>query len=310
MMKHRQYLVPIALFIVGIVASLLIGASNRFDYFIIKSFRIPRTLVAMAVGGGLSVSGALVQGLLSNPLADPFTMGTASAAALGAIVALVVFGVYAPLASSLAAFGFSLLHLWILATFFKKSLRDNPKEFILIGVISGFIFSSLATLVLALAKPEAWSYSMGWLLGSVKQSLISEAVAVLFATLVFTVLSWFHWKALDMISVHADLAFTSGVDISKLRLQIFIISALLTSICVSVAGIVGFVGLLVPHAVRALGVRSYRVLIPMSYLTGAGLLSLSDALARVAAKPSELPVGIVTALAGGPLFLYLSRKSK
>lgn len=303
-------LIALLIFVAGAAASLLLGATDGFDTFIIRAFRLPRTLLVLAVGGGLAVSGTAMQALSANPLADPYTMGIASAAALGTVLTLVFGGNSLSFFAPLVAFAFALLHLWILLSVFNKSLKQNPREFILTGVIFGFFFSSLTTLTLALANPQTWSFSMGWVLGAIRQTTTPVAASALCATTVLSFLVWAFWKPLDLLSIDSDLAQVSGVNTTKLRIQVFIVSSLITAVCVSAGGIIGFIGLLVPHAFRLMGVVSHKILIPGCFLSGAGLLAFSDALARVVLRPSELPVGVIMAIAGAPLFLLMLRRLK
>jgi iron complex transport system permease protein len=268
--------------------------------------RVPRTVSAIAVGGGLAVAGALIQASLANPLADPYTIGVASAAALGAVIGS-FFREHHLLGSSVVGFAFALGGLFLLATWLRRSFR-HASEVLLAGVVASFFFSSLATLVLTLADPATWSTSMLWIMGSLGRLSLGEAAAALLAVVFVCAAGWYHWKPLDLISVDELAAESAGVDVALVRRRLFVFAALITAVSVSVAGVIGFLGLIVPHALRAMGVRGHHALLPISFVAGAGVLLCSDVLARVAARPSELPVGVVMAVIGAPIFLILARR--
>lgn len=302
-------LFTLALMISGVLASLTMGPAGWGDWSIVRLLRLPRTLTAIAVGGGLAVAGAATQALLSNPLADPYTMGVASAATLGAVLGLFLGG--AASAALVPAFSFAAAaaYLALLLVWVRPAFRGT-RELILCGVIAGFFFSSASTLVLALSDPTNWTASLTWVLGSLRQLDLPLSSAALAASVALAALLWAHWKPLDLAAVDGDLAQATGVDMASLRLRVFLITSLLTALCVCSAGVIGFVGLIVPHALRRLGAVSHRGLIPLSFAAGAGLVALSDAIGRVLADPAEVPVGVIMALLGGPVFLVLLRRPR
>lgn len=292
----------------GVVLSLFIGASSGFDPQIFWILRVPRTICAVAVGGGLAVAGTLVQAGLGNPLADPFTLGVASAAALGAVVGSVFFG-GSLLGSGAFAFLFAMGGLALLALWLRQRFR-HATEVLLAGVVAGLFFSSLATVIMALADPAAWTSAMGWLLGRLESLSVAQSVTALLLVVTASAMAWLHWKPLDLIAVDELAAESAGVDVAGFRKRLFLLSAVLTAICVAVAGVIGFLGLIVPHVLRKLGLQGHRALIPAAFLSGAGLLAVSDVGARLIAQPSELPVGVVMAMLGAPVFLLLVRGKK
>ena len=301
-------IITFILMLSGALASLYMGAADAFDQQIFWILRLPRTIAGIAVGGGLAVAGAIVQASLGNPLADPFTLGIASAAALGSVIgALVGFaGFYT---SGVFAFVFALTALFSMLIWLRHSFR-NSTEILLAGLVSGLFFTSLATFVMVISDPAAWATNLGWLLGSLATLTEKEAFIALVVVIACSIYGWFHWKVLDLLSVDELMAETAGVDIAKYRRNIFILVSLMTAVCVTVAGIIGFVGFIIPHTLRVLGVRSHRVLIPSAFFAGAGVLLFSDVAARVVARPSELPVGIVMSLMGAPAFLALMKKRR
>lgn len=316
--KHIHIIAPslfppllfsLALFIAGIAFSLLGGRIADFDPTIFRVLRIPRALAGVAVGGGLAVAGLSIQSALANPLADPYVMGIAAAGAFGAVIGSMMHFSLTYFDSTALAFLFSMGALVGVLRLLRAEYV-HTKELLLVGIMTGFFFSSLSTLALALADPASWTSSMSWLLGSLSHATLSQSVVALFANLLLTILLWLHWRPLEIIALDLDLAIATGVDVRAIRKRVFLLSSLLTAVCVSTAGTIGFVGMLVPHALRFLGCVSYRRLLPLSFLTGAGLLTLSDATARTLGRPSEIPVGVVMALIGGPLFILLMRRSR
>jgi iron complex transport system permease protein len=300
-------LLSLALWVAGAAAALCLGAASMADPEVMRILRLPRTLVALGVGGGLAVAGVGVQAVLANPLADPYTMGIASSAVCGAIAASHFTSSTA--AATAAAFAVALAYLVGLVAWASHRIRDE-RELILTGVIAGFFFSSLATLLLAYLDPAQWTYSLSWILGSIRAVDLNAAAQGAVALTVLSLLQWLLWKPLDLIAVDADLATTSGVSVPRIRILTLALTSITTAVAVSYAGIIGFVGLLVPHALRALGVYGHRVLIPLCFIAGGGLLALADGLSRALPGATEPPVGIMLSLAGCPLFLWLLRRTR
>lgn len=297
-----------SLAIFGVIVSLFVGNSTAFDSQIFFLLRVPRTLCGFAIGGGLAVAGTLVQAALSNPIADPFSLGIASAAALGAVIANIFFTSHL-IGTSSFAFIFSLAALLGLFLWLKKSFRSSS-EILLVGIISGLFFSSLCTFLLALSDPSSWSNNFSWLLGSLSSPSLPESIISSIIILLGVIVSVFLWKPLDLLATSEVLAENSGVDIVKVRKIIFLIVSIITAISVSIAGIIGFLGFIIPHALRLGGIKSHLKLIPIAFLCGSGILLCSDVIARTITRPSELPVGVIMALLGAPAFLALFNNRK
>lgn len=289
----------------GIILSLRVGATSEYDPQIFLLLRLPRTISAVAVGGGLAVAGTLIQATFGNPLADPYTIGIASAAALGAVVGSLLQG-HPLITGGIFAFTFSVVGLLALAGWLRRSFR-HTSEILLAGVVAGFFFTSIATLIMALADPAQWSSAFIRMMGTLGNLGLAESVAAFLIIAIICYVGWMHWKPLDMIAIDETSAESAGVDVQLFRRRLFILVALLTAVCVSTAGVIGFLGLIVPHVLRRIGIRSHYLLIPLAYLIGAGFLLCSDVLARVVVRPSEIPVGIIMAIIGAPVFLVLAR---
>ncbi|MGE4232003.1 MAG: FecCD family ABC transporter permease [Bacteriovoracia bacterium] len=315
MKKRVLFLGVLSFFLVSTILSSWVGLFSTFDPQVFWMLRVPRVICAIAVGGGLAVAGTLIQAGLANGLADPFTTGVASAAALGAVVGTAIqskivnntdFDLLTP---SVFAFIFSLLVLFALIFWLRKRFRFAT-EILLSGTVTGFFCSSLATLLMIFLEPSTWFSAVNWLLGSFKILDIRQSVIVFSLVLASSFLSLLYWKQLDLLAVDELSAESAGVDVAVLRKKIFILVAWSTAVSVSVAGVIGFLGLLVPHFLRGLGIHSHRHLIPLSFLLGGGFLNISDLVAREVLYPSEIPVGVVMSVVGAPIFLILLRKRR
>jgi iron complex transport system permease protein len=288
------------------------AAANDTFRTILLDIRLPRTALIALVGAALAGSGAAYQGLFRNPLADPYLIGVASGAGLGAIIAMSVRWPYTTLgllAVPLAAFIASLLTVYVVYTIAHIGGSVPTTSLILAGVaVSSFAVS--LTSILMLRSTGEVRRAIGWLLGGV--SLVSwEATLALIPYLgiglITLVLTGY---ALNLLQFGDDQATQMGLNVRRAKFVIIVAASLVTAAAVSFAGIIGFVGLVVPHIVRIWWGVDYRRLIPLSIIGGAAILLFADVLARIVLAPQELPVGIVTALAGAPFFLWVLRRAK
>jgi iron complex transport system permease protein len=287
-----------------------VGESETF-HTILWNIRMPRTALIALVGAALAGSGAAYQGLFRNPLADPYLIGVASGAGLGAVLAMSIHWPYTTLgllAVPLAAFIASLLTVYLVYTFAHIGGSVPTTNLILAGVAVSSFATSLTSFLMLRSTGEV-RRAIGWLLGGV--SLVSwnatlTLIPYLAIGLTALVLNGY---ALNLLQFGDDQATQMGLNVRRAKF-IIIVASLVTAAAVSFAGIIGFVGLVVPHVVRIWWGVDYRRLIPLSIIGGASALLLADVLARVVMSPQELPVGIVTALAGAPFFLWVLRRSK
>jgi iron complex transport system permease protein len=279
---------------------------------ILWDIRLPRTVLIALVGASLAGSGAAYQGLFRNPLADPFLIGVASGAGLGAILAMSVKWPYTALgllAVPLAAFIASLLTVYLVYTFAHVGGSVPTTNLILAGVAVSSFATSLTSFLMLRSTGEV-RRAIGWLLGGV--SLVSwdatlALIPYLAIGLTMLVLSGY---SLNLLQFGDDQATQMGLNVRRAKFIIIVAASLVTAGAVSFAGIIGFVGLVVPHIVRIWWGVDYRRLIPLSIIGGAAVLLFADVLARVILVQQELPVGIVTALAGAPFFLWVLRRAK
>ena len=286
--------------------------ANETSRTILLNIRLPRTVLIALVGAALAGSGATYQGLFRNPLADPYLIGVASGAGLGAIIAMSVKWPYTMLgllAVPLAAFLASLLTVYLVYTFAHIGGTVPTTNLILAGVAISSFATAITTFLMLHSTGEV-RRALGWLLGGV--SLIGWDVTLalipyLAIGMTMLVLTGY---SLNLLQFGDDQAAQMGLNVRRAKFIIIIAASLVTAAAVSFAGIIGFVGLVVPHIVRIWWGVDYRRLIPLSILGGASVLLFADVLARIVLAPQELPVGIVTALAGAPFFLWVLRRAK
>lgn len=274
---------------------------------IVWQLRFPRVALGLLVGASLALCGGAYQGVFRNPLADPYLMGVASGAGLGATLAVVAGWNTAlvPLASLAGA----LLSVSLSLSLARVGRSLPPVRLILSGVVVGSIMTAISTYLLLLTEDRVRQV-FSFTLGNLAFGGWSQVLVVLPYALVGGVCLLLLARALNMLQLGDLTARSLGLPVERLRLLIIVAASLVTAAAVSYAGIIGFVGLVTPHLVRRLWGPDYRVLLPVSALAGGGMLVLSDLLARTLTRPTELPVGVVTTLLGGPFFLYLLRQSR
>jgi iron complex transport system permease protein len=283
--------------------------ADNVDAQIFFVARLPRVLAGALVGSTLAAAGVVLQALLRNPLATPFTLGVSASAALGAMLAIAFnldMGVFGAAAVPTASFAGSLigtLVVYLLATRVNKALSTNV--LLLAGVTLNTFFSALITLVQYLIDFADWYRTARWLLGNLDVSSFNPILASLplvgVSIAMFAVLP----RALNLLTLGEDIAAARGVDVGRAQRIAFFSASVATGAAISLAGPIGFIGVVVPHLVRLLVGSDHRVVLPASLLVGASFLVICDLLARTLMAPIELPVGIVTAMIGGPFFLWL-----
>jgi iron complex transport system permease protein len=270
---------------------------------LVAGLRAPRVALAALVGGCLALAGAALQALLKNPLADPFLLGTSGGAAAGAALAS-LFGA-SPFLSPGAAFAGAVASSVTVAALARRGGRLDLHRLLLAGLIANAFFSALLLGVFSVASSEASRTMLFWMMGSLADASFGRVGTLLpYAALGGGALLAAAGR-LNLFAVGEENAAALGVDTERTKRVVFLAASLLTGAAVAFAGIIGFVGLLVPHAVRAVTGNDQRALLPLSLLSGACLLVLADALSRAALAPAELPIGAVTAALGAPLFGWL-----
>ena len=279
---------------------------------IIWQIRLPRVLLAALVGGSLALAGVAYQGIFRNPLADPYLLGVASGASLGAAVAIV-------LGTSLAwagrfgvpglSFAFALLAVLIVLAMARRGNRIPILSLILAGVVVGSTFTA-ATSFLMLLEPDRTAGVLSWLLGSFSNTGWNSVVTVAPVLALAAGCILLAGRILNLLQLGDDQAAQLGVPVESVKLLLIGVATLATAAAVSVSGIIGFVGLLAPHSVRLAVGPDHRALTPLAMVLGAVVTVLADLLARTVIAPAEIPIGVVTALVGGPFFLWLLRRQR
>ncbi|MDD3813936.1 MAG: iron ABC transporter permease [Desulfocapsaceae bacterium] len=292
-------------------AGLAAGINPTFP-FVVMEVRLPRILAAAIVGGGLAVAGAVFQAILLNPLADPYTLGVSSGAAFGASLALVlgILGITVPLFFSVPLFAFlgAMTTLIVVFALAAPDGRLSSNTLILSGVIVAAILSAGIGFIKYLADEQV-GVIIFWLMGSFVGKTWPEVTLTAIFVFPGLLLILYFARDLNIMALGGRTADTLGVDSRKVKKILLVCASLMTAICVSVSGIIGFVGLIIPHLLRlALGPDN-RLLIPASFFGGAILLLTADTITR-AWLPTELPIGVLTSLIGGPFFCYIFRKKQ
>ncbi|MEY4482532.1 MAG: hemin transport system permease protein HmuU [Pseudomonadota bacterium] len=306
--KTTTFILLAMLSLVSVVLALFVGSVSDADAAIIYQLRLPRVLAAFAVGGLLAMSGSLLQVLTRNPLAEPSVLGVSGGASVGALAVLMLGGagtIWVAGGAWLGAVTVMIL-LWILVGGFSA----HPSRLLLAGVMVATGCGAITTLMIAFASNVAMPGMIHWLMGDLDSVMSLESVgAVLGVWLSVLIIIWKLSPKIHLLQLGTDKAMTLGVDVSYIQWVMVLLSALSAAAAVSIAGSIGFVGLLVPHILRALVVKHHgpdqRFLLPASALLGGAFLVLSDMFARTVIAPSQLPVGVITALIGVPSFLWI-----
>ena len=301
--------------VVGIVARHLgidLGISYGLDQdAVLWSIRLPRVVLGILVGGGLAMAGAALQGVFRNPLADPGLIGVSSGASLGAVAAIVLgFSAAGSNTLPLVAFVGGVAATLVVYGIARFDGRTEVVTLLLTGLAVNALCGAGVGYLLFIADDQQLRGVVFWSLGSLGGAtwplVLAAAPFILVAALVLPLLA----RALNLMLLGEREARHLGVEVERVRVLVIVLAALATGAAVAVAGIIGFVGLIVPHLVRLMAGPDHRLLLPASALLGASLLLFADLFARTVAAPAELPLGVVTALLGGPFFLWLLRRTR
>ncbi|ARK30247.1 FecCD family ABC transporter permease [Halalkalibacter krulwichiae] len=280
---------------------------------IVMEIRLPRVLLAMFVGACLALAGAAFQGFLKNPLADPYTLGVSSGSAVGA-VAVIFFGISIPILGRFTLPFISILAgfatLFLVISFARLVQRSMAAEtIILAGIIFSSFLGSFISLMIALTGEELRQI-ISWLMGSVAMRGWSYVWMIIPCLLIGTLLLLFNRQELNALAFGEETARQLGVNIAVRKIMILVGATIVTGGAVAVSGTIGFVGLVIPHLTRLLWGADHRHLLPLSMFIGAGFLALTDLVARTIISPTELPIGVITAIIGAPVFALLLLKQR
>lgn len=276
---------------------------------IVRDLRAPRVLLAFLVGGSLAICGAALQAMIRNPLAEPYLLGLSGGAGLGAVLAIAIHAA-GPWAVPLAAFVGALSAV---ALVYRLSLvagrRLDPRVLLLSGVVVGSFFIALMSSIMVLSDSAATRNAFLWLLGGFGTSSWQSLLVFTVYAIVPLGLLALRARDLDLLALGEEPALHLGADVQRSMRMVYLCTALLTAASVAACGIIGFVGLVVPHAVRTVSRPIHRTLLPLVFLAGGCFLVLCDIVSRIVVRPLELPVGVITALVGVPIFALLLRRT-
>ena len=286
------------------LAAVAFNNATELERTLILDVRLPRVIAAFAVGGLLALAGTLMQVLLRNPLADPYILGISGGAAVSVLTAMLLG--FSGLGLTITAFSGALLTMVLVFTLSRRDGSWNPTRLLLTGVVIASGWAAVIGFILTVSPDTGLKNMLFWLMGDL--SFAGNALPAMAVLVIGLVLSLGIARDLNILARGELQAMALGVATGTLSLIIYGLASLLTASAVTLAGSVGFVGLIVPHLIRLLGVTDHRLLLPCSVLLGGSLVVIADTFARTALAPQQLPVGIITALLGVPMFLYLLNK--
>ncbi len=296
---------------ISVVAEALKGGGPSTLRQVVWDIRLPRVVLALLVGGGLAMAGAVFQALLRNPLADPYILGISGGAATGAVLVMAL-GLVSFTSWTLPAASFAGALLAILLVFRVASAADARLDvgvLLLAGVVVGAFFVAVLSLILALSDAETVRSAVLWTMGSLRGATW-RTVGIVAAYTVPTALALLGLaRALNLMAIGEETATYLGADVERVKKMAYGVASMVTAAGVAATGVIGFVGLIVPHGVRIVIGSDNRALLPLSFIAGGAFLTLADIVARTIMAPAELPIGVITALVGVPLFLVLLRRT-
>ena len=292
--------------------NILINKHESWQYTVLMKIRMPRIIMGFAVGGALGLAGALLQGIFRNPLVEPYTLGISGGASLGVCLVIIfhlasIIGIIAyPLFGFLGAI---LTMVVIYATAIRKGgMKIN--NLLLTGVMLSFICSSAVMLMMSLSGVKELQSIVFWTMGSLDETNTGLIYLIVAVSILGLAASYFFCLDLNGFTIGEEEAAHIGINTERTKKWVFILASVLTGLSVSVAGIIGFVGLVVPHIIRMFTGPDHRILLIASFLSGGIFLIICDTIARTVISPLELPVGVITGIIGGILFIYAINKKK
>ena len=328
--RYRQWLSFIIILLIMAIVSILISlisgdlkisikdipgilnTKSGLPYTILYKIRLPRIVLGFAIGGSLSLAGVILQGIYRNPLVEPYTLGISGGAAVGVAIAI-VFAMHLQFGTFLLPlFGFvgALITIFLVYLFSVRKGEINIKNMLLIGVMISFIASSVMMFILATTTSDTAYNIIFWTMGSLEEPNTSLIKLTTIIAICGLILSYFFARPLNALRLGQTKAKHLGINTEMTIRMLFVISSVLTGVSVSVAGVIGFVGLVIPHLIRSIIGSDFRILLIGSFLGGGIFLVLSDVLAHTLISPNELPVGVITGIIGGSAFIFVLTRSK
>ncbi len=293
------------------IPGILFSGQPSVEQSIIFKIRIPRIILGFSIGGALSLAGALLQGMFRNPLVEPYTLGISGGASLGVCINI-LFGFYhkiGVIAYPISGFIGASLVIFLVYSLNSDARHIKSNRMLLTGVMISYVASSLVMLLMAIAKTDDLSNIVLWIMGSLDEPGTALIKMAFIGSMIGLVVSYFFCFDLNALLLGEEEASNLGVNTDRTKKIIFIIASFLTGLSVSVAGIIMFTGLIVPHFMRMMAGHDHRILLISSFLAGASFLIICDVIARTIISPLELPVGVITGIIGGVIFIWaLARK--
>lgn len=289
----------------GQLLGVIFGNSSDNISQIILEIRLPRVMLAIAAGGGLSIAGAVFQAILMNPLAEPYILGISSGGTFGAILSFLLGFTF--IGTQIFSFAGSMIVIFIVFYVGKRYGEIEPNVLLLTGVMIGAFFSAAILLMMTMLSDSLRSAFL-WLIGNLSSADAASAYYVLPVSIIVSILLSINSYKYNVLTLGAENAKHLGINTNVLKNITYILASILVGAIVSVSGIIGFVGLLVPHICRMILGIDNRLVVPASFFVGAIYLLIADTVARTIIAPAELPVGAITAIIGAPVFIYLLRR--
>ncbi len=289
----------------------ILADKESMEYGVLFYIRIPRTLLGFAIGGSLSLAGAILQGIYRNPLVEPYTLGISGGASLGVTFAIVA-GLHLlnilllPLAGFIGAF----TTIFLVYTLSLKKGALSVNRMLLIGVMISFISSSLMMFLMSITATENIHGIVFWIMGSLNESNTAMIGAMVVLSIVCLLIAYLFVMPLNALRLGEEKARHLGINSNATIRILFVITSVLTGACIAVGGVIGFVGLVIPHIVRLFVGSDYRIMLVSSFLSGSIFLILCDIIARTIISPNELPIGVITGIVGGVVFIILLSRSQ
>ena len=293
------------------IPDILLNGKDTAEYSILMGIRLPRILLGMSIGGALSLAGTLLQGMFRNPLVEPYTLGISGGASLGVCVNILFqfYAVIGIIAYPLSGFIGASIVIFLVYSLNRNNQNVRSNRMLLTGVMISYVASSLVMLLMALSGTDDLQNIILWIMGSLDEPNTTLIKISCMGSLAGLFISYFFCMDLNALALGEEEAANLGINTTRSKKILFITASFLTGLSVAVAGIIMFVGLIVPHFVRMMTGPDHRILLVGSFLAGAAFLTLSDVIARVIIAPLELPVGVITGIIGGIMFIWaLSRK--
>lgn len=289
------------------IPRILFQGRGSAEYAILVDIRLPRIFLGMAVGGALSLAGALLQGIFRNPLVEPYTLGISGGASLGVCISILLkcHTLIGIMAYPLSGFSGAALVIFLVYGISRRNRSLRSNRMLLTGVMISYVASSLVMLLMAVSRTEDLQNIVLWIMGSLDEPNPALIRITCLGSVLGLAASLFFAVDLNALLLGDEEAQSLGVNTARTKKRVFLLASFLTGISVAVAGIIMFAGLIVPHFIRVTVGPDHRVLLPGSFLAGAVFLTLSDVLARVVIAPLELPVGVITGIIGGTGFVWV-----